>query len=431
MAFSKRFRRYRGWIAAFVLIAIAGTVYLVTRDANADMPTTTYATEQAAIGTISVTVSGTGNLEIDGTTDVYPTVTGEVASVKVSEGSSVATGTVLFTLDAARAEATTAKALAVYRQSQQQVAQASAQIAKAQSSLADLKERSNAPTTTVSAAEVAAAEAEVTSAKAGLASAKASSATALIDYGDTQDAEDDLTVASPCSGVVYALNVEDGDSVSTSGDTAQSSATNNDMTQASATSSSSSAPVVIAPEQPLAVHLTVNEVDLPSLEIGQRAEITLDAYPDLTATGKVYEISDEGTNSSGVVTFDVWVSIDVATPGLRSGMSAATTIVTDVAKDALLVSNAAVKSDGEGGYYVQVLDEGSETPRNVAVETGLASATQTQILSGITEGTTVVTQTVDDSENDTQTQPGGGGGMIPGFLDERAPTGMGGGGPRG
>jgi macrolide-specific efflux system membrane fusion protein len=101
-------------------------------------------------------------------------------------------------------------------------------------------------------------------------------------------------------------------------------------------------------------------------------------------------------------------------------MSAAATIVTDVAKDTLLVSNAAVKSDGEGGYYVRVLDEGSETPRQIVVETGLASATQTQILAGISAGDTVVTQTVDDSASDTQTQPGGGM-MVPGM----------GGGPRG
>jgi multidrug efflux pump subunit AcrA (membrane-fusion protein) len=421
MALSKRVRRYRGWIAAGVLIAVGGTVYLMTRDANADTSTTTYTTEHASVGTISVTVSGTGNIEVDGTTDVYPTVSGEVDVVKVAEGSPVTTGTVLFTLDAAGAAANTAKALASYRQSQQQVAQAAAQVTQAKNSLASLVARSKEPTNTVSDADVDVAEAQVTSAQAALASAKASSAIALIDYEDAQAAEDDLTVTSPCSGVVYALNVSAGDGVSASGGDSQSSGTNTTgMAQTSATSSSSSAPVVIAPEQPLAIHLTVNEVDLPSLAVGQRAEITFDAYPDLSATGKVYEISDVGSNSSGVVTFDVWISLDVAAPGLRSGMSAAATIVTDVAKDALLVSNAAVKSDGEGGYYVQVLAEGAETPSNVTVETGLASATQTQILSGIAEGTIVVTQTVDGAKGDTQTQPGGGL-MVPGM----------GGGPRG
>ncbi|HZL04384.1 MAG TPA: biotin/lipoyl-binding protein, partial [Coriobacteriia bacterium] len=270
MALSKRIRRYRGWIAAVVLVAIGATVYLVTRDGGADATTTTYTTEQAAIGTISVTVSGTGNLDIDGTTDVYPAASGVVAAVKVSEGSSVATGTALFTLDAASAKANTAKTLASYRQSQQQVAQASAQVTQAKNSLAALVARSKEPTNTVSDADVDAAEAQVTSAQAALASAKASSAMALIEYKDAQDAEDDLTVTSPCSGVVYALNIESGDSVSTSGGNTQSSAASTGMNQTSTTTSSSGAPVVIAPEQPLAVHLTVNEVDLPSLRLGQR-----------------------------------------------------------------------------------------------------------------------------------------------------------------
>ncbi len=140
-------------------------------------------------------------------------------------------------------------------------------------------------------------------------------------------------------------------------------------------SSSSSAPNVIAPKQPLAVHLTVNEVDLPSLKVGQRADIEFDALPDLAATGKIYEIASEGSSSSGVVTFDVWLSLDVADPALRSGMSSAATIVTDVVKDALLVPNGAVKSDGNGGYYVQVLDA-SGNPQKVTVETAVASSTQ-------------------------------------------------------
>lgn len=416
MAVSKQLRRYRGWIAAGVVIVVAGTAYLLTRGTVVEAPATTYTTEQATVGTISVTVSGTGNLETDGTTEVYPAVSGEVDAVLVAEGSSVSTGTALFTLDAASAEAATAKALASYRQSQQQVAQANAQLTQAKNSLATLSARSKEPTKTVSDADIDAAEAQVASAQASVASAKASSATALLEYEDAQDAEDDLTVTAPCSGVVYALNVAAGDGVSTSsGGSSNASAGMTQTSTSSASSSSSGAPVVIAPEQPLAVHLTVNEVDLPSLTLGQRADIEFDAYPDLTATGKVYEIADEGSNSSGVVTFDVWVSLDVADEGLRSGMSASATIVTQVARDALLVSNAAVKSDGNGGYYVQTLAEGSNTPTNVTVETGLASSTQTQILSGITEGTTVVTATVDDSSSDTESGgmsfPGMGGGM--------------------
>lgn len=131
------------------------------------------------------------------------------------------------------------------------------------------------------------------------------------------------------------------------------------------------------------------------------------------ATGKIYDISKTGTSSSGVVTFDVWLSLDVADARLRSAMSSSATIITSVVKDALLVPNGAVKSDGSGGYYVQTLDA-SGAPQKVVVKTGEASATQTQILSGIAAGDSVVTA----SSSAKLTSTSGG------FM------GMGGGGPR-
>ncbi len=417
MSASRGIRRYRGWIAAGVLVAVAGTAFVLWRGADATVAAVTYETEAAALGTISVTVAGTGNLEVDGTTEVYPAISGTVASIAVAEGSVVATGDVLFTLQEATAEANTAKALATLRQTEQSIAQAQLQITKTQNTLTTLQARSAEPTPTVTAAEVAAAQGDVTVAKAGLSSASAQRTTAQLAYDEAVAAEDDLVVTAPVGGVVYSLDIAVGDAVSASGGSdSSSSAASAGMSTSATTATSSDAPVTLAPEQPLAVHLTVNEVDLPSLEVGQRADIEFDAFPDLTATGKVYEISETGSNSSGVVTFDVWLSVDVADPALRSGMSAAATIVTDVAKGALIIPNSAVQSDGDGGYYVLVMDAGATEPRQVAVETGLASATQTQVLSGLAEGEMVVTQTVDSTDDAASTGAASGGGMmVPGM----------------
>jgi macrolide-specific efflux system membrane fusion protein len=92
-----------------------------------------------------------------------------------------------------------------------------------------------------------------------------------------------------------------------------------------------------------------------------------------------------------------------------------------VVRGALIVPNSAVKSDGDGGYYVQVLGANATEPQRIAVEAGLASATQTQILSGLAEGDMVVTQTIDTTGDDSSSGTGGGGLMMPGM----------GGGPRG
>jgi multidrug efflux pump subunit AcrA (membrane-fusion protein) len=403
MTISKRLRRYRGWIALGVLVAVGGTTYALTRPAADAAAKVTYTTGTAEIGTLSVTVAGTGNLTVDGTTDVYPDISGTVASIKVAEGDAVTKGDVLFTLSADSAEAATAKALASYRQSQQSVAQASASLLKSKNALSDLEDRADEPSSTVTSADITAAKAEVTAASASVTSSKASQTVSSLEYEQVKDAEDDLVVTAPTSGIIYTLNIEVGDSVQTSGGSTSSAGAD---TAGTSTSSSSSAPVVISPKQPLALQLTVNEVDLPTLEVGQRADVAFDALPDVTATGKVYDIDDAGLSTSGVVTFKVWISIDVADERLRSGMSSAATIVTDVVKDALLVPNAAVKSDGNGGYYVQVLDA-SGVPQKVTVETGEASSTQTQILSGISEGAEVVTASSSATSSTTNSSGGG------------------------
>lgn len=417
MALSKKLRRYRGWIAAAALVAVAASAYLMLRGSADEETAVSYTTEAASVGTISVTVSGTGNLESGDTTEVWPDDAGTIASVEVEEGSEVSTGTVLYTLDASDAEAVTAKAYSSYLQAKQSVLNAESQLIKAQAEFDDVTERSELPTPTATDADIQVAEKSVESAEIGLTSAKSSLTSAYNDYKDAQAAEGDLEVVAPCCGTVTELNIEVGDSVASSGGGSSSTSSGTSATGTTGTTSSS-APVVLTDDSALRVKLTVNEVDLPSLALGQRADVEFDALPDLTATGKVVEISDEGTNSQGVVTFDVYIALDVADASLRPAMSAAATIVTDVAKDALLVPNAAVQSDGNGGYYVQMLGADGN-PVNMTVEVGLMSATQTQVLSGLSEGDVIVTATLDGETESSSS----GGFMMPG-------TGMGG-GPRG
>jgi len=406
MSVFKTLRRRRGWIGLGIVVALAATAYLVYRDAQPAESQVTYQTDTATVGTISVTVSGTGNVELADTTEVYPDVSGALASIAVDEGSRVATGTVLFTLDSSDAEATTAQAYSSYLQAQQGVAQAKPQLSRAENNLANVQTGAKETTPSASADDVELAELEVDAAEAALASARSQQASAAAAYEDAREAEGKLSVTSPCSGIVWDVAVDVGDTVS---------APSNEGSGASGldggADSGTSAPMTIAPEQPYAVRLTVNEVDLPSVAIGQRADIEFDALPELAATGKVYDIAEEGSNASGVVTFDVWLALDVVDPALRLGMSAGATIVTEVARDTLIVPNAAVRAADDGGSYVLVMDDGAAEPREMPVETGLSSSTQTQILSGIEEGTVVVTQTIDSSDTGFQ-EFGPGGGMM-------------------
>ena len=363
-----------------------------------------------------MTVAGTGNLEMRDLVEVYPVGSGTADSVDVETGDAVKAGDTLYTLDADEAKAATAKAYASYRQAVEGVKRAESTLFKARKTLSELEDlqdeqedaASKPSTSTVSQNndevtdnDIKAAEKDVATAKAGVTSAEAQCSSALLAYEQTKTAQGNLTVTAPVSGIVWAVNVEEGGSVSSGGGSSGASGQNAGTT----TSSSSSAPVSIATDGELAVKLAVNEVDIPSLEVDQRADLAFDALADLSLTGTVAEIGTEGTVDQGVVTYDVWIALDVDDDQLASGMSVSATIVTDVARGVLLVPKTAVKSDDDG-EYVQVLDPGAAEPRQVAVVTGLEGTSQVVVESGLEEGDAVVTKTTEAADAETDSAGG-------------------------
>ncbi len=147
--------------------------------------------------------------------------------------------------------------------------------------------------------------------------------------------------------------------------------------------------VLTTPQQITTISL--NEVDVSKVAVGDKVTMTFDAVPNLTVTGTVGEVDNIGTTTQGVVNYNVQVVFDVPSTQVKSGMSVDASIITSVAADAIVVPNSAIKTSGTGSY-VQVLTNG--TPQNVTVQTGIASATLTQITSGLTVGQNVVTETI-------------------------------------
>jgi len=434
MALSKRVKRYRGWIAVSLIAAVALAAILITRGAPDPSSATSYTTETAETGTLSVTVDGTGNLAVRDEVEAFPGVNGTVSKVLVSVGDDVEEGDGLYQLDAASVTKEVASAKATKQQASTSVTKAKLELYRAEKSLAKLEKQAKEPTSTVSSSDITIAKKEVTIAEKGVTSAELSYDSATEQYDDALDALDDLEVVAPCDGIVWSVAVEVGDSVSTSGgDSSGSSAGSTAGGTATTTSSSgSSAPVTIARDGQMGVQLSINEVDVTTLEEGQDAEIEFDAIGDLKMTGTVDEVATGGTIDSGVVSYSVWLTLDGTDERLKTGMSAAATIVTAVERGVLLVPNAAVKAADDGTSYVQVLEAGAATPEDVTVTTGISNATQTVIVSGISEGASVVTKTTTaDSTSDSESssnEPGGGGGFM---MMGGAPDGPPAGGPGG
>lgn len=150
--------------------------------------------------------------------------------------------------------------------------------------------------------------------------------------------------------------------------------------------------------------ISLNEVDVAKVAVGQKVTLTFDAIDGLSLTGIVSEIDTIGTVTQGVVTYNVKIAFDTQDERVKSGMSVNASIVTNVKANALTIPNSAVKTQGSGHYIEMfdtpiVTDAGNQgtvsavAPKKVTIEIGLANDVSTEVTSGIKEGDQVVTKT--------------------------------------
>lgn len=163
--------------------------------------------------------------------------------------------------------------------------------------------------------------------------------------------------------------------------------------------------------------ISLNEVDVAKIALGQKATLTFDAIPDLTISGKVIQIDSLGTVSQGVVNYSVKISFDTNDIRIKPGMSVSAEIITNVKQDVLTVPNNAIKKQGTTSY-VQMFDtplpdpivgtQGSPSlvaPVNQTVETGISDNTSTEIISGLKESDQIVTKIITVTASTTSTTP--------------------------
>jgi len=193
-------------------------------------------------------------------------------------------------------------------------------------------------------------------------------------------------IYSPISGTVSGLSLQIG-SVINSQSSSNTSATTNKI----ANIKTDALPT-------LSINLT--EIDVPKIKIGDKATITFDAFSDKTFTGKVISIDTVGSVSSGVTNYPTVILLDTKLNTILLNMGVSANIITDTKDDVLLVSSSAVKTDDNGNNYVQILKNGK--PINQNIEVGLSSDSQTEIISGLIEGETIITSTTQTTSTSTQ-----------------------------
>jgi multidrug efflux pump subunit AcrA (membrane-fusion protein) len=204
-------------------------------------------------------------------------------------------------------------------------------------------------------------------------------------------------ITSPIQGTVTAVNVAVGQQVAAASGASSSSS-----------SSSTSGQIQVMDLTRLQVAGQASETDIANLKMGQAATVSATVLGSDTLVGKVCARSIVGAQISGVTSYGVTVCLDGSNPKLLIGMSVTAAVVTDRADGAVLVPSLAVKTVG-GQQVVSVLGSDGKTQTNVTVQVGLTNGSQTQIVSGIADGTIVV-----ESVQTTTTTGGGNFRQFPG-----------------
>lgn len=160
------------------------------------------------------------------------------------------------------------------------------------------------------------------------------------------------------------------------------------------------------------IDISVTELEINNITLGQEVTITFDAIPLRKYTGTIVNISNAGTVEDLSVNFDLTVKMDETDDSIKSGMMADVAIVTEQAEDALYVQRKAifVTDDGLTRVVHKQMADGSFT--DVPVTLGMTSGTNVQIITDeIQEGDVVELNNVSSSMNST-----GFGGMFGGMT---------------
>lgn len=175
---------------------------------------------------------------------------------------------------------------------------------------------------------------------------------------------------SPMDGVIIARRMEPGQTVT-----------------------SQDVPLVMSDR--LVVKAQVDETDIGHLRVGQKVEVTLDAYPNVKIWGTVSHIAYESKLVNNVTMYEVDVLPEKVPPFMRSGMTANLTFIVEEKENVLLIPQEAVilgkGSKEETKVFLSPSGEDAKGKRkSIAIVTGIADGKKIEVKEGLAEGEVVL-----------------------------------------
>lgn len=332
-----------GVVGGIALIAIVATLIINSQPQGATDPVTDMVTE----GTFTTTVEAKGQLKPISASVVSPSVDGTVEQINVQTGQSVNEGDVLMTIKNDELDRNVAEAQRAVAAAQEDLANAQKAAAAAQA----------APMSDADGASVAAGGSVASTDTNAVSAAQRSLASAQANLDQANAKAAGRTVTAPSSGSIVELNAKVGATV-TGG-----------MIMGESDTSGGKQCMQIADLSKMKVTVQVGEKDIAKIAVGQSANVTYPAFPDIVSQGTVTAIASVANSDSnyggGSVTFNVDILIEAPDSRLKPGMTAEVSVVTEQLDEVVMVPTMALMTEDGENYYVNVAtdDEGKETRR--------------------------------------------------------------------
>lgn len=191
------------------------------------------------------------------------------------------------------------------------------------------------------------------------------------------------TIYSPIDGVVISKAVEEGQTVQ-------------------AAMSTPTLYTIAADLTDMRVIADIDEADIGQVAEGMRVVYTVDAYPGVEFEGTVAQVRQEATTTSNVVTYEVVITAPNPELKLKPGMTASVSIRTMEREGVLLIPSKALRFTPTAGPRDTIIDNTGDCAHKVwtregfryeahCIEIGESTGSQTEVLSGLSEGMQVIT----------------------------------------
>lgn len=383
-----------------VVLVILIVVFGVNRVVAANSTKPSFQTSQVTKGTIVSSISASGKVLTTNTLAINTQASGVVKKVYVKDGDKVFAGQTLAEIELdSDGSLANAKAYSSLVSAQNGVNSANNNYRATQASLQNVYDQikgHESDETFAQKDQRTKAEVANDNAYDQIKAASANLTSAVESYRLTSP-----VITAPFSGTIGSVGLVEGMVLSSS---------------TSTTNINSERVAVIKGDSLPVINVSLSEVDVPNVKVGQKVTVTLDSISGKTFTGEVATVDRVGTVSNNVTSYNANIKLDSDSDEILPNMAATANIVLQTKTDVLTVPSTALTTQN-GATYAKTLQNGKEV--DVPVEVGISSDTNTEIVSGLNEGQIVITGTNSATTSGTNSTRsvfsggfGGGGGNV-------------------